>query len=204
MVRAARWLQVTYHEGGSYEEPDGFQSLQKELAKREGASDAQTAGRMFYLAVPPTVYTSVLQNIKQQCSELMIKGSEEAPSWKRVVVEKPFGKDLQSSEELACHIAKLFTEKEVYRIDHYLGKELSQVRGSPAGSIGACSAVQARRNSADDTDKCGSTGAATRAEHAGDALHEPVPLERVGQQEHRQHPDHDEGGLWHRGPRGLL
>ena len=121
-------MQITYHHGGSYEDADGFESLQKELAKREGACDAQTCGRLFYLATPPSVYTSVIQNVKESCTELMVKGSDDAPSWNRVIIEKPFGHDLQSSEELACHIARLFTEKEVYRIDHYLGKELSQVR----------------------------------------------------------------------------
>lgn len=46
--------------------------------------------------------------------------------WTRVVVEKPFGKDLQSAEELSAHIGELFEEPQIYRIDHYLGKELVQ------------------------------------------------------------------------------
>ena len=51
-------------------------------------------------------------------------GSE---SWFRVIVEKPFGKDLASSEELAENVSKLFTEQQLYRIDHFLGKEVTQV-----------------------------------------------------------------------------
>jgi len=46
--------------------------------------------------------------------------------WTRVVVEKPFGRDLQSAEELSTEIGKLFEEPQIYRIDHYLGKELVQ------------------------------------------------------------------------------
>lgn len=46
--------------------------------------------------------------------------------WNRVIVEKPFGHDLQSSEELSAHLSSLFTEDQIYRIDHYLGKEMVQ------------------------------------------------------------------------------
>lgn len=46
--------------------------------------------------------------------------------WNRVIVEKPFGHDLQSSEELSTHLSSLFTEDQIYRIDHYLGKEMVQ------------------------------------------------------------------------------
>ncbi|RXM91310.1 Glucose-6-phosphate 1-dehydrogenase [Acipenser ruthenus] len=46
--------------------------------------------------------------------------------WNRVIVEKPFGKDLQSSDQLSNHLSSLFTEEQIYRIDHYLGKEMVQ------------------------------------------------------------------------------
>lgn len=46
--------------------------------------------------------------------------------WTRVIIEKPFGKDLESSQKLSDHLASLFTEQQVYRIDHYLGKEMVQ------------------------------------------------------------------------------
>lgn len=48
------------------------------------------------------------------------------PNFTRVIVEKPFGRDLQSSNELSIHLNKLFAEEEIYRIDHYLGKEMVQ------------------------------------------------------------------------------
>ena len=46
--------------------------------------------------------------------------------WSRIIVEKPFGKDSESSAKLSTHLASLFTEEEIYRIDHYLGKEMVQ------------------------------------------------------------------------------
>lgn len=46
--------------------------------------------------------------------------------WNRIIVEKPFGRDLQSSQELSSHLSSLFKEDQIYRIDHYLGKEMVQ------------------------------------------------------------------------------
>ncbi len=48
------------------------------------------------------------------------------PGWLRLIVEKPFGKDLESSNKLSEHLSKFYTEEEIYRIDHYLGKEMVQ------------------------------------------------------------------------------
>lgn len=52
--------------------------------------------------------------------------SADLGGWTRIVVEKPFGKDLESSEQLSAKIGELFEEPQIYRIDHYLGKELVQ------------------------------------------------------------------------------
>lgn len=52
--------------------------------------------------------------------------SADLGGWTRIVVEKPFGKDLDSSEQLSTQIGELFDESQIYRIDHYLGKELVQ------------------------------------------------------------------------------
>lgn len=62
-----------------------------------------------------------LNNYSKICSF-----SADLGGWTRVVVEKPFGKDLSSSEELSMQLGGLFNEKQIYRIDHYLGKELVQ------------------------------------------------------------------------------
>ncbi len=71
---------------------------------------------IFYFAIPPDSFVKAADCIKK-CA---MKGST------RIVVEKPHGKDLESSNELSAALAKLFTEKQLYRIDHYLGKEMAQ------------------------------------------------------------------------------
>ncbi|KAL6033765.1 hypothetical protein STEG23_007754 [Scotinomys teguina] len=73
---------------------------------------------LFYLALSPTVYEAVTKNIQEACMS--------QTGWNRVIGEKPFGRDLQSSNQLSNHISSLFCEDQIYRIDHYLGKEMVQ------------------------------------------------------------------------------
>lgn len=115
-------MQVTYCQG-PYDEASGFTNLLETLTGIEGAANAQTVGRLFYLALPPPVYPSVLSNIKHHCYTF----ETDSDTWLRVIVEKPFGHDLASSEELSETVAGLFAEQQIYRIDHFLGKELTQV-----------------------------------------------------------------------------
>ncbi len=71
-------------------------------------------GRVFYLAVPPSAYSGICKNI-----HLHARSSE---GWTRVVLEKPFGDDLTSAQLLADSLSNFFSEEEIYRVDHYLGK----------------------------------------------------------------------------------
>ncbi|KAJ0036239.1 hypothetical protein NQD34_004916 [Periophthalmus magnuspinnatus] len=100
---------------GKYDDESSFSALNTHLLSLPGGAEAN---RLFYLALPPSVYHDVTKNIKHQC--MSTKG------WNRIIVEKPFGRDLQSSEELSTHLSSLFTEEQIYRIDHYLGKEMVQ------------------------------------------------------------------------------
>lgn len=75
--------------------------------------------RMFYLSVGPELFGPIALNIKE--SDL---GS--TTGWKRLIIEKPFGRDLQSAHELNTILSKAFEEDEIYRIDHYLGKSMIQ------------------------------------------------------------------------------
>jgi glucose-6-phosphate 1-dehydrogenase len=84
-------------------------------AERGGVS----ANRLFYFAIPPSVFAATAASIKASCCT----GDR---GWDRIVVEKPFGTDLESSETLARDIAVSFREDQIYRIDHYLGKEMVQ------------------------------------------------------------------------------
>lgn len=81
------------------------------------------ANKLFYLAVPPAYYPAILPLLRE--SGLTDPCAPEE-GWTRVVVEKPFGRDLKTAEELDALLGKLFSEEQVYRIDHYLGKETVQ------------------------------------------------------------------------------
>lgn len=107
------FLKINKYCSGSYDKATDFSSLNK-LIEEHGPCN-----RLFYLALPPSVYESVTLNIKATC---MAKGD----SWTRIIIEKPFGRDLESSEHLSKHLSALFKEEEMYRIDHYLGKEMVQ------------------------------------------------------------------------------
>ena len=110
-----RFFKHCFYVKGSYDKKKDFENLGKELDK---LSKSDTANRVFYLALPPSVFKDATSNIKSCC--MSKKG------WNRVVVEKPFGKDFDSSADLSNHVAKVFAEEQIYRIDHYLGKEMVQ------------------------------------------------------------------------------
>lgn len=118
-----KFLQLIKYVSGAYDSAEGFQLLDKEISKHECDKNSQegSSRRLFYLALPPSVYPSVCKMIRHNCMNKSDKGG-----WTRIVVEKPFGKDLNSSEELSSQIGELFEEPQIYRIDHYLGKELVQ------------------------------------------------------------------------------
>ncbi|XP_057736834.1 glucose-6-phosphate 1-dehydrogenase 6, cytoplasmic-like isoform X1 [Arachis stenosperma] len=118
----AKFLHLIKYVSGPYDSEDGFRLLDKEILEHESlkTSAKGLSRRLFYLALPPSVYPSVCKMIKTCCMNKSDGG------WTRVVVEKPFGKDLESAEQLSTQIGALFEEPEIYRIDHYLGKELVQ------------------------------------------------------------------------------
>jgi glucose-6-phosphate 1-dehydrogenase len=91
-----------------------------EVAKKLEQLDEQqgTAGnRVYYLAIPPQAFEMVVQEIGER---------REREGWTRLIVEKPFGRDLQSAQELNLLLKRWFDEEEIFRIDHYLGKETVQ------------------------------------------------------------------------------
>ncbi len=95
-----------------------FENLRARIEQIE--SDLGLPGnRIFYLALPPGAFPSVIEQLGQA-------GLASGPGWTRLVVEKPFGHDLATARELNTHIHSYFDEQQVYRIDHYLGKETVQ------------------------------------------------------------------------------
>ncbi|WCJ42302.1 glucose-6-phosphate dehydrogenase 6 [Euphorbia peplus] len=118
-----KFLQLIKYVSGSYDSEDGFKLLDKEISEHEVSKNSAEGScrRLFYFALPPSVYPVVCRMIKKCCMNKSDRGG-----WTRIVVEKPFGKDLESSEKLSAQIGELFEEPQIYRIDHYLGKELVQ------------------------------------------------------------------------------
>lgn len=97
-----------------------YDFLKKEISKLD--KHYKTQGNIiFYLAVPPVLYEKIPQSLFHY--GLTVNNDS---GWKRLVVEKPFGYDLKSSRELNKNLLKYFTEEQIYRIDHYLGKETVQ------------------------------------------------------------------------------
>lgn len=105
-----------------------FQKLEyyKEVASNLGIVDGGwqvCSNKLFYLAVPPQYYKTIFENLAE--SGLTIPcGPDEG--WTRVIVEKPFGNDLKTAEDLDTLLGKLFKEEQIYRIDHYLAKQMLQ------------------------------------------------------------------------------
>ncbi len=99
-------------------EGEDHAALADRIADIEATHDLP-GNRVFYLALPPSAFGPTVQGIGEQ-------GLAEAPGWVRLVVEKPFGRDLESAQELNQLVHEHFDERQVYRIDHFLGKETVQ------------------------------------------------------------------------------
>ncbi|HEY9448343.1 MAG TPA: glucose-6-phosphate dehydrogenase [Gemmatimonadaceae bacterium] len=89
----------------------------------EGENTAER-GRLFYFAIPPSLYPEVLRHLS--ASGLAPRASEATSAWVRLIIEKPFGHDLASAQSLNRLVRSAFSERQIYRIDHYLGKETVQ------------------------------------------------------------------------------
>ncbi|CCH89031.1 glucose-6-phosphate 1-dehydrogenase [Modestobacter italicus] len=105
---------------GSFDDDNAFDELASNLAELEGTHGIG-GNAAFYLSIPPAMFPTVL---KQMARTGMAESTPDR--WRRVVVEKPFGNDLQSSRELNALVDSVFTADDVFRIDHYLGKETVQ------------------------------------------------------------------------------
>ncbi|BFZ55848.1 Glucose-6-phosphate 1-dehydrogenase [Savitreella phatthalungensis] len=108
------FLEMCTYISGQYDEDDSFINLRKHLEEQEGQRDERN--RIFYMALPPNVFIPVAQCLKRNCYPE--KGIA------RLIVEKPFGHDLESSRELQRALQPIWKEEETFRIDHYLGKEM--------------------------------------------------------------------------------
>ena len=106
---------------GEYDQPGGFEKLSHRLDELDKERHLE-GNRLFYLATPPSVYPKVIAQIKKAG---LAKPAKDG-AWVRIVIEKPFGRDLASARELNRIVLDAFDESQVYRIDHFLGKDTVQ------------------------------------------------------------------------------
>jgi glucose-6-phosphate 1-dehydrogenase len=122
-VDEALWAELRdamYFQAGELTDPAAYTQLADllaEIAKRHG-----TGGNvLFYLAIPPNLFGEVVRRLGEAGL-----ARQNGDSWQRVIVEKPFGHDLDSARALSAELAAVLREDQIYRIDHYLGKETVQ------------------------------------------------------------------------------
>ncbi|CAN8074664.1 unnamed protein product [Agarophyton chilense] len=106
-----------YRNGNSYDDEEAIGKVSEEMSSIE-RSTGKTVNRLFYFAIPPVVFVSAAAALKKRASI--------HDGWSRFIVEKPFGSDIQSFEKLNKDMSAVLEEKEMYRIDHYIGKEAVQ------------------------------------------------------------------------------
>lgn len=119
--RVKAFLKLVSYQSGQYSSAETMAGLAKAASAFEESALTRCGrvNRLFYFAIPPSVYADVARAIKAA-------GLREGAGWTRMIIEKPFGRDLESSEVLSKQLKGLFTEDYLYRIDHYLGKEMTQ------------------------------------------------------------------------------
>lgn len=118
---AAKWNEFAkqvYYVAGNATEEGGLTQLQQWLKDAEGSAGGS---RLYYLAVAPGLYSDIIARLSQQGF-----ARDEGTNWRRLVIEKPFGRDLASAQDLNRTLHEHFQESQIYRIDHYLGKDTVQ------------------------------------------------------------------------------
>ncbi len=114
---------IVFHRS-DFDNAAGFSWLKERLDKFD-KTDGTLGNRLYYLATPPTTYSTVVEQLGK--AGLVKTGSEQdSAGFTRIIVEKPFGSDLDSARLLNTELKQVFDEDQIYRIDHYLGKETVQ------------------------------------------------------------------------------
>jgi glucose-6-phosphate 1-dehydrogenase len=123
-IDAAKWDEFAsnlYYSHGDYSDQNSYAELAKYLQTLDKEKNLG-GNRLFYLSTPPEVYPHIVE----QLGRAGLARPSNANAWVRIIIEKPFGRDLGSAKELNKIVLNVFDEKQVYRIDHYLGKDTVQ------------------------------------------------------------------------------
>ncbi len=111
---------------GDFSDAEVYQSLGDRLSTTDQERRGE-GNRLFYLATAPNFYMPIIRGLSEAgVSERQANYLEPTVGWHRIVIEKPFGRDLASAQALIAEMANIFSERQIYRIDHYLGKETVQ------------------------------------------------------------------------------
>lgn len=111
-----------YYHRSEFDQDEGYLSLDK-LLKELDEKHGTKGNRVFYLSTQPSYFPLIIEKLKQHN---LIYSPEDQSKWSRVIIEKPFGHDLSSALALQKQISQSLDESQIYRIDHYLGKETVQ------------------------------------------------------------------------------
>jgi glucose-6-phosphate 1-dehydrogenase len=107
-----------HYTAGELDDDQTYRAIQSRI--EELVTEGASKNRLFYLATPPSLFPVIVKRLGNAGL------AEEDDHWSRIVIEKPFGRDLESAKALNLEISKVFKESQVYRIDHYLGKDTVQ------------------------------------------------------------------------------
>ena len=116
---------ICYH-AMNFDDPSGYDGLKELLTQLDGKYGTQ-GNRLFYLATAPEYFSDIIKFLGQHgMAQPDESGSDRRKPWIRIIIEKPFGHDLESAKLLNDEVNKVFHEDQIFRIDHYLGKETVQ------------------------------------------------------------------------------
>jgi glucose-6-phosphate 1-dehydrogenase len=111
-----------HYVAGKFEDPSNFVKLREKLEELDRTNGTR-GNRIYYLAVPPSAFRLVIDNL---AAAGLVHDPSDPTRYSRLIIEKPFGRDLSSADALNADLHRVFDERQIFRIDHYLGKETVQ------------------------------------------------------------------------------
>jgi len=125
-VEAAVWdrfVKTLHYVAGNYDDAESHGRLADKLERVEGGHHT-SGNHLYYLSLPPSTASIIIEQLGG--TGQVVQHSDESKGWSRIIVEKPFGHDLPSAMQVNRILHSVFREEDIYRIDHYLGKETVQ------------------------------------------------------------------------------
>ena len=120
------FLRKNFYLSGDYREMETYEHMAERLELLEQDAGNAGAGRIFYLSTAASVYADIVERLHESGLSREGENLEECCAWRHIVLEKPFGYDLASARRLDARLHRILEERQIYRIDHYLGKETVQ------------------------------------------------------------------------------